>query len=60
MIRFFQVHPAGGFRLDSPVKVPVASELPRCAPPHTKGAGEEPCRGGHVYQFAVNFIPLER
>jgi len=44
--RFFQDQPAGGFRLDSPVKVPVASEMPRCAPPHTFGAGEEPCRGG--------------
>ena len=36
----------GGFRLDSPVKVPVASEMPRCAPPYTFGGGEEPCRGG--------------
>ena len=35
-----------GFRLDSPVKLPVASEMPRCAPPHTNGAGEEPCQGG--------------
>ena len=46
MSRFSQVHPAGGFRLDSPVKVPVASEMLRCAPPHTFGAGEEPCQGG--------------
>jgi len=32
--------------VDSPVKKPVASEMPRCAPPYTFGAGEEPCRGG--------------
>ena len=35
MSRFFHDHAAGGFRLDSPVKLPVASETPRCAPPHT-------------------------
>jgi hypothetical protein len=35
-----------GFYLDSPVKNPVASEMPRCAPPHTNGTGEEPCQGG--------------
>lgn len=29
----------------SPVKRPVASEMPRCAPPHTFGAGEEPEEG---------------
>ena len=46
MSRFFQNRAAGGFRLDSPVKVPVASEMPRCAPPHTNAAGEEPCQGG--------------
>ena len=46
MSRFFKNRAAGGFRLDSPVKVPVASEMPRCAPPHTFGAGEEPCQGG--------------
>ena len=46
MSRFFQDHPAGGFRLASPVKVPVASETPRCAPPHTKWVGEEPEEGG--------------
>ena len=48
MSRFFQNRAAGGFRLDSPVKVPVASEMPRCAPPHTNGAGEEPCPGGRA------------
>ena len=48
MSRFFQNHAASGFRLDSPVKVPVASEMPRCAPPHTNGRGEEPCRGAGV------------
>ena len=26
--------------------MPVASEMPRCAPPHTFGAGEEPRAGG--------------
>ena len=46
MSRFFQDHPAGGFRLDSPVKVSAASEMPRCAPPHANGAGQEPCQGG--------------
>ena len=46
MSRFFQDYPAGGFRLDSPVKVPVASEMPRCAPPYTNRAREEPCQGG--------------
>ncbi len=34
--------------MDSPVKVPVASEMPRCAPPHTFRAGEEPCQGDDV------------
>ena len=48
MSRFFQNHAAGGFRLDSPVKVPVASEMLRCAPPHTNEAGEEPCQGEGV------------
>jgi hypothetical protein len=36
----------GGFQVASPVKKPRASEMPRCAPPYTFGAGEEPCRGG--------------
>ena len=27
------------------MKKPVASEMPRCAPPHINGSGEEPCRG---------------
>lgn len=40
--------PSTGFRVDSPVKKPVASELPGCAPPYTFGAGEEPCRGGVI------------
>ena len=35
----------GGFQVDSPVKKPVASEMPRSAPPYTNRAGEEPCRG---------------
>ena len=43
----FSPDPApSGFRLASPVKMPVASETPRCAPPHTLRAGEEPCQGG--------------
>jgi len=29
----------------SPVKKPVASEMPRCAPPYTDQAGEEPWEG---------------
>ena len=36
----------GGFQVDSPVKKPVASEMPRSAPPHTFRAGEEPLGGG--------------
>jgi len=35
----------GAFRLASPVKTPHASEPPRCAPPHTFWAGEEPEEG---------------
>ena len=38
--------PRGGFQVDSPVNKPSASEMPRCAPPHTFGAREEPCQGG--------------
>jgi hypothetical protein len=53
MSRFFQNHPAGGFRLASPVKLPVASEMPRCAPPHTFRAGEEPCQGGRQIGFGI-------
>ena len=30
------------------MKKPRASEMPRCAPPHTNGAGEEPSHGGRV------------
>ena len=45
---FLSDGPQGGFQVDSPAKNPVASELPRCAPPHTLGAGEEPCRGGRA------------
>jgi hypothetical protein len=46
MNRFSQIPTAGGFRLDSPVKVPVASEMLRSAPPYTSRAREEPCQGG--------------
>ena len=45
MSRLFQDHSAGGFRLDSPVKLPVASEMPRCAPPHTLGPGRNHWEG---------------
>ena len=36
----------GGFRVDSPVKKPDASEMPRSAPPYTDRAKEEPWEGG--------------
>ena len=36
----------GGFQVDSPVKKPVARKLPRCAPPYTDRAREEPEEGG--------------
>ena len=36
---------SGGFQVDSPVKVPVASEMLRCAPPHTFCVGKEPEEG---------------
>jgi hypothetical protein len=36
----------GGFQVASPVKKPRASEMPRSAPPYTRRAREEPCRGG--------------
>ena len=35
----------GGFQVASPVKLPVASEMLRCAPPHTNEAWEEPWEG---------------
>jgi hypothetical protein len=35
----------GGFQVASPVKKPRASEMPRCAPPYTNRAWEEPCQG---------------
>jgi hypothetical protein len=43
--------PLGGFQVDSPVKKPDASEMPRSAPPHTFGAGEEPSGGGQRADF---------
>ena len=49
MSRFSEGHAAGGFRLDSPVKLPVASEMPRCAPPYTDPAREEPDEGGGLW-----------
>ena len=47
----------GGFQVASPVKKPRASEMPRCAPPHTFGAGEEPCRGGPRINRRRNLDP---
>lgn len=38
----------GGFQVDSPVRNPDASEMPRSAPPYTNLAREEPCRGDHA------------
>ena len=38
----------GGFQVDSPVRIHVASEMPRCAPPHTFRAGEEPVERGQA------------
>jgi len=46
LLNYFTVNASrGGFRLDSPVKKPVASEMPRCAPPYTDWAREEPWEG---------------
>jgi hypothetical protein len=36
---------AGGFRVDSPVRNPVASEMARSSPPYTDPAREEPWEG---------------
>ncbi len=47
----------GGFQVASPVKKPRASEMPRCAPPYTDRAREEPCRGG---AYAVGLLPSIR
>mgnify|MGYP003603640143 CR=1 FL=1 len=44
----------GGFQVDSPVKKPVASEMPRSAPPYTDRAREEPCRGKAEEQLPSN------
>ena len=42
---YIVIYPTG-FRVDTLATVPVASEMPRCAPPpHTDQVGEEPCRG---------------
>ena len=41
---YIVIYPTG-FRVDSLATVPVASEMPCCAPPHTDQVGEEPCRG---------------
>ena len=37
---------AGGFRVDSPVKNPAASEIARSSPPYTDRAIEKPWDGG--------------
>ena len=46
MSQEFRQAPQGGFQVDSPVKKPRASEMPRSAPPYTNRVREEPCRGG--------------
>jgi len=47
--------------VDSPVKKPVASEMPRCAPPHTFGAGEEPWEGeSSHYTISARFVRIVR
>ena len=43
--------------MDSPTKSTSASETPRCAPPHTNRAGEEPCQGGATER--ANLLTLE-
>jgi hypothetical protein len=45
---FIPIASRGGFQVDSPVRNPVANEMPRSAPPYTDRAQEEPCKGGHV------------
>jgi len=45
----------GGFQVDSPVKKPVASEMPRCAPPYTQRPGEEPWEGGLISSLKLTF-----
>ena len=42
---------AGGFRVDSPVRNPVASEMARSSPPYTDRATEEPCEGIRAASF---------
>ena len=46
MSHILQNQTAGGFRLDSPVKMPAASEMPRCAPRIRMGPGRNHARGG--------------
>jgi len=48
MNRFYPQLSQSGFKVDSPVKKPRASEMARCAPPYTDRAREEPCRGGGI------------
>ena len=48
MSQEFRQAPRGGFQVDSPVKKPRASEMPRCAPPYTDSAWEEPWEGGQA------------
>jgi hypothetical protein len=45
MSQEFRQAPQGGFQVDSPVKKPRASEMPRSAPPYTDCAREEPWPG---------------
>jgi len=45
-LRLITIVSRDGFQVDSPVKKPVASEMPRCAPPYTFGGREEPWQRG--------------
>jgi hypothetical protein len=54
MSRFSRNYFTGGFRVDYPVKMPVASETLRCAPPHTNGVEEEPT-GAVIHQVVEAF-----
>lgn len=42
--------------MDSPVKLPVAREMPGNAPPYTDRAGEEPCWGGVIRPIPVGRV----
>ena len=48
MSHFYLKLGRGGFKVDSPVKKPRASEMLRSAPPYTDRAREEPWEGGQA------------